>query len=173
MSYPLFTGIFLNQESKKIVKECFVNLTNDARVYKHFYCRHITVFRRPEYPEISFSESEPVVDCFLTGFAQDPVAQVFEVSIPFKHNKRFTHLTYAIEEDPNQLPLGISKPICKPCYGGHIFKHLHGARRGHYTINPEIAYTEFPDPIKISGNLVTIMEKSPYKPNVSVTRYLN
>ena len=170
MSYPLFTGIFLDEKSIESVKRCFEEISEESE-FPHFYCKHITVFRRPEYTEIAFSESEPVVDCFLTSFVQDNHVQLFTVDVPFK-SKRFTHLTYAIAGTPPsaEIPLSehIPEPITSPRYGNHLLDHLHVSSKGLVDRGVDIIERVIENPLRITGNLVTITDTSPSKQKGSV-----
>ena len=170
MSYPLFTGIFLDDKSIESVQKCFKEISEEPE-FPHFYCKHITVFRRPEYPEIAISESEPVVDCFLTSFVQDDHIQLFTVDVPFK-SKRFTHLTYAIAGTPPSAEIPLSQhtpePITSPRYGNHLLDHLHVSSRGFVDRGPEIIESVMENPLRITGRLITVMSVSPRKPKTSV-----
>ena len=173
MGYPIFTGIFLDEESKDAVKQLFKTLSYlHIKEYDHFYCRHVTLNRRPDFKELLFSESEPAVECYLTHLVQDPYIQTFKVFVPFPHKKKHTHLTYAIADDEEHSRYGGNKrPIAKPFYSNHLLKHLKNVEQGRRDRNPEVIELTLSEPFLITGNIVTIMSNSSYRPHGTASRY--
>ena len=176
MSYPIFTGIFLDEESKEAVHS-FMSRIN-IKPYDHVYCKHITVNHRPDFEEILFSESEPVVGCYLTAFVQDPYIQTFKVSIPFPHKKKLPHLTYSVADDEDHRRYGGNpRPLAKPHYSNHLLKHLELVEMGRTARNPEVVVIDLTTSelhvIPVRGSLITVKESSPYRPRGGVAaRYV-
>jgi hypothetical protein len=169
MSYPLFTAIFLDDESKRATKRIF-DAISETGEYDHIYCTHVTLTQRPDFSEIVNSESEPWAECYLTRLIQDPYIQTFEVFVPFPCKKRLTHLTYAIADDEDHAKFvnkygGNKRPIAKPYYSNHLLKHVKDVERGreqalNTSINNRITVTPF-TPLKIKGIISTIRGASP------------
>lgn len=98
-----YLGLFISDVCKPIIIDYWEEITN-TKLLENIKADHITLKFKPskkdieKYLSTNGVEFNQLIPITLIGYAQDPFAQAFKVSVPIKCDNIHPHITMALNE---------------------------------------------------------------------------